>query len=110
MLVYAAAASAATSERVNLDIGQSLNLETLDGPNVRLVISSVDSYNVSFMTMDYNRMIVTVSGGNGGSQPTTLRQQVPVAGNATLLFRRKGMSVFFVDSSMNHVTLSIVKD
>lgn len=98
----------AAGESVELEIGQSLKLETYDGPHVWIAVFSVDSHDVTFMTADFDRMIVTVTGGNGGSRPTTTRQQVAITDNATLLFRRDGVSVFYVGSSMNHVTLSVV--
>jgi hypothetical protein len=104
------AAKIAAGKSVELEIGQSLNLEIYDGPNVQIAITSVDSHDVTFKTADFDRMIVTVSDGNGGSHPTTTRQQVAVTGNATLLFRRSGISVFYVGSSMNHVTLAIVME
>jgi len=101
-----------TAQIVELEIGQPLDLASFKGgPNVQFVVTSADSYNVSFTTVDFERMPVIVNGGNGGSQPTRARQQVAINGEATLLFRRNGLTVLYGGSAgMNRVALRIVTE
>lgn len=115
--LYATAAHAAKPHYVDVEIGQAVDLSAYGGPNVQLIVTSSDSYNVSYTTVDFDRQRVVISGTydsvSGSSQPTQTRQQVERHGEkATLLFRRGGVAVFYVESEarMNHVVLGIVKD
>ena len=99
-------------QTVDVEIGHALKLEAYDGPNVQIVVTSTDSSNVTVTTYDFERMVVSVSGGNGGSRPTVTNQQIPITGEATLLFRRNGMTVFYVGSGdrISHVVFTIVTE
>jgi hypothetical protein len=56
---------AADPQRVDLDVGERLDLQKFDGPNIRLTITATDPYDVSFITQDYDHMVVSVIGGYG---------------------------------------------
>ena len=108
---WTALCSGSSSQSIDLEIGKAVTLEDFDGPNVKITVSSVDPYNISFRTADFDRMVVSVVAGYGGSSPTTTQQQTRVTGDSTVLFHRRGISVYYVGSNaMNHVTLAIVKD
>ncbi|MFZ3376221.1 MAG: hypothetical protein WA183_11770 [Chthoniobacterales bacterium] len=110
--IAATAHAAQPPQVIDLEIGQALDLSKLGGPDVQIAITSADSSTVSFVTVDFDRMTVIVTGGNGGSRPTKLKHQAAITGESTLLFRRNGMTVFYVGSGerINHVVCNIVTE
>lgn len=110
LILFVCVSIAQASQKVVVELGQPLKLETLGGPNLQITILAADSHDVTFTLTDFDRMVVIVRDGNGGSHPTVTTQQVAVVTVPTLLFKRRDVAVFYLGSGsdMNSVSLAVV--
>jgi hypothetical protein len=100
---------------VDIELGKPLKLLELGGPNVELIVNSVDQFDVTVTTLDYDNTQLKITGNvysvYGKEEPTVTRKQIKKAdGGVTPIFSRGNISAYYVasiDTSQNHAKIGI---
>lgn len=114
-MFLACAAHGQQTQVVDVELGKPLKLLQFGGPNVDVLVNTVDQFDVTVTTLDYENTQLKITGNiysvHGKEQPTVTREQIKKAdGGATRLFIRDDISVYYIaemDTHQNHAKIAV---
>jgi hypothetical protein len=106
----------ATTQIIDLETGQGRDLRQFGGPNMTVVVQSVETDVVKLTLFDYAHMQPVANTSNGyawiGWAPTTIPKQIEKVNNS-LIYQWGGSKLVYIDAmdvGLNHVRLGVVTE